>query len=96
MSNKQKAIDRSNQMVNIIARDIKMGRTEIGYRHIKQKYKVGTQVAKKARLLADVKESPNKALANYAKGKPGRKPKPPSVDMMYRPNGINPLTIAWV
>lgn len=99
MSNNQKRIDRAEEMIRVIARDIKMGRSETGYRYIKQRYRVGMIVAKEARKLAGVKAKSKKQIAAHARSRVGRPPKTdpvPVSEMMYRPNGVNPLTMAWV
>jgi GDP-D-mannose dehydratase len=90
----------SEDIAILIAEDIKKGKVSILYTDIKHRYKVGSGVVKRARELAGkgvskarqvAAEKRNKKLRNESRNK-----KLTYIDeVMYRPNGVNMLTVPW-
>ena len=97
----KKRVERANAMILVIAKDIQDGTSETGYRYIKKRYNVSSDVVKAAREKAGVKvltRSEITAKARAVKKNPlmARSDPTSSSEMMYRPNNINYLTVAWV
>ncbi len=94
-----KLVARAEKMVQVIADDLINGRTLKGYRHIQAKYRVGTAVVMQARILAGIEKSTKKqkAAEERIRKDPIAGKKISYLDeCMYRPNGVNPLTVAWI
>jgi hypothetical protein len=92
-SKNNKLAKQAEDMVPVIANEIKLGECEIGYKAIREKHGVGTETAKKARELAGIK--PRQMV-----GKPGPKPKSDLLmkdrELLRLSNGENLLTRAWL
>jgi len=101
-SRNNRLAERAEEMVEVIANDILSGKCDIGYQPIREKYKVGTATAKKARELVRARGGDKFRTIN---SKPGPKPKrnTPQSDLLMKgyemlrlSNGENLLTRAWV